>query len=341
MRGCATKAVLLIIVAAVIVGLATLAGWQWPREAWRDLTGDPTRRPSEGAGTYVCEVISGPRGVVPKKVVLMVADAALYAGPQESASATPAGNELFATLYVFADRGSFVKVGRSPHDRATLGWLRDADVLRWNTREGFDPVPREGRPLALWESLEGARSGRPYDYLSGLGGSRSHRVLRVLGRDGDFFHVAMVYDQPGQRWHVSEAWTRDIDVGFDVQLVYFVTRAALKDDLEVLQDAWFRLQVGGEADHALIQFMRNDLHLRIGPGADSGNATLHWLQNTAGALNVPIAAYSRQPAEVVRDLKNKQNLIGRLAAFLKDGSNWDRDGGGWLPAELTPLGPPP
>lgn len=343
MKGCLIRLIVLLLLVAAVSGIAMLAGWEWPREAWDSVhhrpTGDEAGRRSEASGDYVCEVTDKDHGGVPKKVVLLGADVPIYAAPNAAAASERLGNELFATLYVFADRGSFVKVGRSPHERTTLGWVRAADLLRWNTREGLDPVLREDRLMPLWASLEDARSGRPHDYLTGLGGLTSHRVLRILGRDGNAFHVAILYDEPGQRWRATEAWTGALDVGFDAKLVYFITKAALKDDQEALQDAWFRLRAGGAAaDHSLVQFLRRDVGIRFGPGADSDNPTVRWLQEKARALQVPIAAYALTPAEIRRDLMNKEDQIGRLAAFLRDDSNWDQHGAGWLPAELAPLG---
>jgi hypothetical protein len=342
-KGCLTRLVVFLLLVAVVSAIAMFFGWQWPRETWAALrqrsAGDGTTTPSASSGGYVCEVTDDAHGAVPKKVVLLAADVPVFAAPSATAAAGERlSNELFATLYVFAERESFVKVGRSPHERATLGWIRTADVLAWNTREGLDPVVRQNHPLPLWDALEDARSGRPHDYLTGLGGRTSHRVLRILGRDGDAFHVAILYDEPGQRWHATAAWTGTLDVGFDAKLVYFVTKAALADDQEGLQDAWFRIEAGDAADHPLVQFMRRDLGIRFGPGADADNPTMQWLQEKARALHVPIAAYALTPAEMRRDLMNKETQIARLAAFLRDDSNWDENGAGWLPAELAPLG---
>jgi len=340
MRGCLTKIVVFTIIAVGIAGAAVLID-HWRRRAQTgegsQVGGQPQAvHTSDG---YVCEVTNSDQGRIPKKAVIMAANPSVYGPSGETIGTLPGA--LFATYYVFGfDKDkTHLLIGSSPYEPKTVGWIESKDVLLWNTREGIEPVFRENRPMPLWETANGAWSGVPPRWEHSGGGTRSQRVLRVLGRNGNALHVAMIYGRPDERdWRVTHAWTGAVDVGFDAKLRYFVNKTALHDDIEQLQDDWVKLQDGAAAETSLMRFLRHDLGLRVGPGMESSNPTWAWIQEKVRALNIPIEGYARQPADIQRDMANKKGQIAELVKFLRSPDNWDSYDTGWLPAELVPMG---
>jgi hypothetical protein len=270
-----------------------------------------------------------PGGVVPMKVLVMMEDGSvLYREPN---AATAAQDRLGALTiwYPFEERDGYTRIGKSPLNEKTTGWVRSAELAKWTTKEGILP-----NHANFWsDRAQAGTSVRP-TYRENPDFDVEQPFPVLVAADSQYQVALISQNIAGDELLVATAWTQKLRVPDDALFYYLTTREELKEDLAEITTTILEINSGGSAEHPVLKYLKKHVDITVARDIVSDQDDANWLRRVLLELRGPRSVAGLQEAELRRDAQKMKNRLEKMKRFYDTPGFWNEQGQGWLPSNL-------
>ncbi len=315
--------IIIAVIVAIIIGM--LDKPKYPR---------PEPPPPPPPPLYKC--MTSKSGLVPIKVTISnQSDANLYSSPNiDSISGTKL--QFFKIFFVFDKKNGFYEIGTNPLIKETDGWVSNSDVFEWTTREAlkFKQVYSES-PVLIWKNESEIGSDNwLYKQRTDI---ETKMVFPILAAKGDHFKIVLAWQT--ESWDesgVDIGWTSGIETPTQAEIVCYISRKELMNHMKQLYNSIKEMRDKPYDIHPVIQLFKEDLGITFGNGLVLEEESIGFIKRIANEAPKVPDVFKKQPREVLNEYQHLNTKLQNMRRFYEDESNWNNQGGAWIPLSLIP-----